>query len=936
MRRRALRRWRGSPCALDELRLVLDGGATNKGLLLDLLAADAIRRGGVDVEWLDRTIARPAAARARRGGADRRRDTRLSGGARHRAAQLLRRDAERRAALDPRFDRPVDRAHVPRRGLPPARPRHRRLELPDRARRARVPGAMARARTARRPTRRRRCPLPADAVARAEGGAAHRGQRPRASHRPRYRRLVRASAPAVVIALDVDGRRGGRRRPAPRPARDDEGRGRLPRPLQPAPSPRCVVRRNERVAAGAALVQHSGRRRDGRCAGRRAGRVALPDWDRSAAAPVRRRRATRPRGGGDPPAAGARARPRGASAPRCGASLLGYDQRPDIDAQLRAVLDGAAAARARRRLPRRSWPRCAAPCACSPIPKCCSRASPTPRASGAIGPSNDAWLRLYLRRIGARGAGPARSLSRPAAPRHGALRLRRSRSERRARARPAAALRRTRTRRGTPSPGRRPAALRHPARRGGRRRVRRRRIRRGAGDLHRAARCGCRTGSPMPRARRATPSSSCRRCAGAPRAPPRRSNTRSSRSNAARRASTSRRCWRCRTAHRRCSSASRAWADSGDPLASRPCPAGAGVAPVCAAGADRMGECRAAWRSPGSPGSAARRARALPAGLRGARHRARGAGAPIDRRCGLGCAVRCGRTRGDACAARAHHQRWTRAARRRSARAGRAAAGAAIAARAAIVLHGAAAGRQPDIRRVRGCKRPPARARRPPRPASGDGATARPCAAQSSSRSSVCQAAKGSTRSMAAAAASPATSAFSSSRRCAPPFPARRASSTSPPSSMRWLRPCASCAPFAANATSGGGCTGTASRWWSGRHCPCCRRRSVAWCASSRRRRATSAWRRSSSVSRCYERHARLHRAAARAGHRADRRRANRDRVARSAPRSVAAGNGYRAAHRRIAAARLRLSVRSHTRCSPPAAAQFEEFDLDADAATER
>ena len=43
-------------CALDELRLVLAGGATNKGLLLDLLDTDAVRRGGVDVDWLDRAL----------------------------------------------------------------------------------------------------------------------------------------------------------------------------------------------------------------------------------------------------------------------------------------------------------------------------------------------------------------------------------------------------------------------------------------------------------------------------------------------------------------------------------------------------------------------------------------------------------------------------------------------------------------------------------------------------------------------------------------------------------------------------------------------------------------------------------------------------------------------------------------------------------------
>ncbi|MDX2166687.1 MAG: biotin carboxylase N-terminal domain-containing protein, partial [Deltaproteobacteria bacterium] len=51
-------------CALDGFRLVLDGGATNKGLLLDLLADPALRRGAVDVNWLDRAMPPPAATGA--------------------------------------------------------------------------------------------------------------------------------------------------------------------------------------------------------------------------------------------------------------------------------------------------------------------------------------------------------------------------------------------------------------------------------------------------------------------------------------------------------------------------------------------------------------------------------------------------------------------------------------------------------------------------------------------------------------------------------------------------------------------------------------------------------------------------------------------------------------------------------------------------------
>ena len=41
-------------CALRDLELVVEGGATNKGYLLDVLATDDFRKGGVDTRWLDR------------------------------------------------------------------------------------------------------------------------------------------------------------------------------------------------------------------------------------------------------------------------------------------------------------------------------------------------------------------------------------------------------------------------------------------------------------------------------------------------------------------------------------------------------------------------------------------------------------------------------------------------------------------------------------------------------------------------------------------------------------------------------------------------------------------------------------------------------------------------------------------------------------------
>ncbi len=48
-------------CALRDLELVVANGATNKGYLLDILASDDFRRGGVDTRWLDRwSAARPS------------------------------------------------------------------------------------------------------------------------------------------------------------------------------------------------------------------------------------------------------------------------------------------------------------------------------------------------------------------------------------------------------------------------------------------------------------------------------------------------------------------------------------------------------------------------------------------------------------------------------------------------------------------------------------------------------------------------------------------------------------------------------------------------------------------------------------------------------------------------------------------------------------
>ncbi len=41
-------------CALRDLELIVEGGATNKGYLLEVLGTDDFRKGGVDTRWLDR------------------------------------------------------------------------------------------------------------------------------------------------------------------------------------------------------------------------------------------------------------------------------------------------------------------------------------------------------------------------------------------------------------------------------------------------------------------------------------------------------------------------------------------------------------------------------------------------------------------------------------------------------------------------------------------------------------------------------------------------------------------------------------------------------------------------------------------------------------------------------------------------------------------
>jgi len=386
--------------ALDEFRLVLAGGATNKGLLLDLLATEAVRRGGVDVDWLDRALPRLPPP----------------GGAVEAlmAAAILVYQDERATA---RLNFFTEAASGAPRSIPDSG--GQAIELAYRGQAYRLHVLAIGDWTYRIALDGRECAVRlleqephgcqlmiGDArfvvtVARADGAL-----RIEVDGRPHLigrdtGGLVRASAPAVVIALDVavgDRVAAGQRLGLLETMKVEVA---FHAPL--AGTVTAVhARRNERVAAGAALVQIQPAG-SGAAAPDPAARLALPDWDDPLLLVVDAERQP------DLAAVAGRQVPERERALRALTDavrrvLLGYDQRPDIDAQLYRLLDAPLPAGLDVAFLIELAEIRTALSMFADTEVLFSR-QPEAAAAGTVGPSNDAWLRLYLRRLGSQGAG---------------------------------------------------------------------------------------------------------------------------------------------------------------------------------------------------------------------------------------------------------------------------------------------------------------------------------------------------------------------------------------------------------------------------------------------------------------------------------------------------------------------------------------------------
>lgn len=393
--------------ALDEFRLVIDGGATNKGFLLDLLAADAVRRGGVDSEWLDRTLSElppPAgAAEALMVAAvlvyqDERATARLNF-----FSDAAQGSATPEVAVSSGMDVELDVGGQPYRLHVSA--------LGDWTYRIALDGRECLARLVEQEphavllevgeVRRRVTAARGDGMLRIEvDGRAHRVGRETGG-------LVRAAAPAVVISLEVAPGAGVA-------AGDRLGLLEAMKVEVPIYAPcagtvsAVLARPNQRVAAGAPILQIQPTVLPAAPAAG-AARIALPEWRDPMLMFFD------PQGRPDFAAVAAlpvpeRERARRAFAAAVRRVLLGYDQRPDIDARLHALLDAPLPAGVAPEFLAELGDINAAVEVFADTEVLFSR-QPETRADGTVEPANDTWLRVYLRRRDARGAGlPERML----------------------------------------------------------------------------------------------------------------------------------------------------------------------------------------------------------------------------------------------------------------------------------------------------------------------------------------------------------------------------------------------------------------------------------------------------------------------------------------------------------------------------------------------
>lgn len=385
--------------ALDEFRLVLAGGATNKGLLLDLLASEQFRRGGVDVEWLDRTLPTLPAP---------------SGAAEALIAAAILVYLDERAAARQVFF--AEAASGSPRSVPPstgqivelghagARYRLEVLALGDWQYRVSCDGRECVARLLEQQPH--ACQLvigdARHSVTYAPSGAALRIEIDGRPHRVSRDTggAVRTEAPAVVIA--VEAAIGDRVVAGQRLGLLETMKVEVPFHAPFSGTVReLAVRANERVAAGAVLMRIE---EDGTAPADASGaRLRLPPWedpldvlldsdDRAQLGAVASTEVPRRERGLDALAAALRR------------LLLGYDRRSDIDAQVQAILE----AQHLERLPAAFLDELAEVRSAVTLfadTELLFARQPAPGSGGAVGLSNDAWLRVYLRQRNTSGAG---------------------------------------------------------------------------------------------------------------------------------------------------------------------------------------------------------------------------------------------------------------------------------------------------------------------------------------------------------------------------------------------------------------------------------------------------------------------------------------------------------------------------------------------------